>query len=57
MATKSHNTDKKKIDLLVFYFSYDFRVTVIRHQNADVAMVVTNALMRGIRPATDISEL
>ena len=53
MATKSHNTDKKKIDLLVFDFSYDFRVTVIRHQNADVAMVVTNAL----HPATDISEL
>ena len=30
-------------------FSYDFGVTVIRHQNAD-AMVLASALMKGIHP-------
>ena len=30
-------------------FSYDFGVTVIRHQNAD-AMILASARMRGIHP-------
>jgi hypothetical protein len=41
------NRDYTEGRLLVF--SYDFGVTVIRHQNAD-AMVVASALMRGIHP-------
>jgi hypothetical protein len=34
-------------------FSYDFGVTVIRHQNAD-AMVLATLLMRGIHPHCQI---
>jgi hypothetical protein len=34
-------------------FSYDFGVTVIRHQHAD-AIVLASALMRGIHPPDNI---
>jgi hypothetical protein len=34
-------------------FSYDFGVTVIRHQNAD-AMILASARMRGIHPPDNI---
>jgi hypothetical protein len=36
-------------DARLLGFSYDFGVTVIRHQNTD-AMILASALMRGIHP-------
>jgi hypothetical protein len=36
-----------------WYFSYDFGVTVIRHQNAD-AIVLASARLRGIHPPDNI---
>ena len=44
---KSQNRDYTEARLLGF--SYDFGVTVIRHQNAN-AMVLAAPLMRGIHP-------
>jgi hypothetical protein len=47
----SQKRDKTEARLLGF--SYDFGVTVIRHQNAD-AMVLASALMRGIHSPDNI---
>jgi hypothetical protein len=47
----AQNRDDTEARLLGF--SYDFGVTVIRHQNAD-AMVLASALMRGIHPPDNI---
>jgi hypothetical protein len=48
---KSQNKDYTEARLLGF--SYDFGVTVIRHQNAD-AMFIVSALMRGTHPPDNI---
>ena len=44
MTQKRDYTDARLLG-----FSYDFGVTVIRHQNTD-AMILASALMRGIHP-------
>ena len=46
-VAQSQNKDYTEAQFLGF--SYDFGVTVIRHQNAD-AMALASALMRGIHP-------
>jgi hypothetical protein len=48
---QSQNRNYTEAQLLGF--SYDFDVTVIRHQNTD-AMVLASVLMRGIHPPDNI---
>ena len=46
---RSCDTEERHTEARLLGFSYDFGVTVIRHQNTD-AMVLASALMRGIHP-------